>query len=535
MFSARARALVVTLLTTAATAATTVIAPAANAALPNLTFGRSIENLAPYQAQRICSPTAKPGTVALRAFVMKAFPGTRDSGIVRACSVGGTSEHKEGRAWDWGVRYSVATERAKAQAFLTWLLKTDSYGNKFSNARRLGVQYVIWNHRIWGSYDAASGWRPYTGADPHTSHVHISLTWPGAKKQTSFWTKGAAYQFPAPPPPPVETGNTGGSTGGSSGGTTTVRYPEPQPLPQPNPIPEGAPLEDETIQLNTTSSGGVASQNVLQAGEFYRITLAGTYRWGGGMADVECSTTNQDPNWRRIRSIVSTHPDWDTLDAYLNGYDIQGRPTIDNGRGCNTTNHTYTWEFRAPTTDKARLKIWDPAVYGDDAGLITAHLVHLGPPTLGDDGDTTGGATGGTTPGYVTSPTSFTVDAASPTGSSTSKWVQAGHSYDITMTGTYNYGGASADAECSQTTGDSRWRRSRDWGITTGDTDLLDLKLGTGVDPVSTTAGGTDCDWQNHTYTWRWTPDHDQLLKAFVYDTNYSDNSGELTVNVTPV
>lgn len=31
--------------------------------------------------------------------------------------------------------------------------------------------YVIWNSRIW---QAESGWQAYVGADPHTSHVHIS-------------------------------------------------------------------------------------------------------------------------------------------------------------------------------------------------------------------------------------------------------------------------------------------------------------------------------------------------------------------------
>ena len=34
--------------------------------------------------------------------VLRAYPGTRSLGIVRACSAGGRSEHKEGRAWDWG-------------------------------------------------------------------------------------------------------------------------------------------------------------------------------------------------------------------------------------------------------------------------------------------------------------------------------------------------------------------------------------------------------------------------------------------------
>ena len=55
-----------------------------------------------YQAQTTCSPTAKPGVADFAARLLRAYPTTRSLGIVRACSVGGTSEHKEGRAFDWG-------------------------------------------------------------------------------------------------------------------------------------------------------------------------------------------------------------------------------------------------------------------------------------------------------------------------------------------------------------------------------------------------------------------------------------------------
>lgn len=35
------------------------------------------------------------------------------------------------------------------------------------------VSYVIWSRRIW---TPAAGWRPYTGDNPHTAHVHVSCT-----------------------------------------------------------------------------------------------------------------------------------------------------------------------------------------------------------------------------------------------------------------------------------------------------------------------------------------------------------------------
>jgi hypothetical protein len=37
------------------------------------------------------------------------------------------------------------------------------------------LKYVIYNRRIWSTARAAEGWRPYSGDNPHTSHVHVSV------------------------------------------------------------------------------------------------------------------------------------------------------------------------------------------------------------------------------------------------------------------------------------------------------------------------------------------------------------------------
>ena len=52
---------------------------------------------------------ARPGAVALRQLVLQHYPATGDSGIVRACTAAGASEHKEGRAWDWRVNTANPT------------------------------------------------------------------------------------------------------------------------------------------------------------------------------------------------------------------------------------------------------------------------------------------------------------------------------------------------------------------------------------------------------------------------------------------
>lgn len=161
--------------------------------------GAAIEGYARYEPQTTCSSTAQVGSVALRDLLLRTYPGTRSLGIVRGCAVGGRSEHKEGRAFDWGVLASRPTEKAAADDFVGRLLATDAYGNRHALARRMGVMYVIWDRRIWSAYNANAGLRAYNGSSPHTDHVHISLSWAGARGQTSFWTGEVVEGFPATP------------------------------------------------------------------------------------------------------------------------------------------------------------------------------------------------------------------------------------------------------------------------------------------------------------------------------------------------
>jgi hypothetical protein len=150
--------------------------------------GAEIEGFARYEGQSTCDPTPKSGTVALRDLLLARYPSTASLGVSRACDVGGQSEHKEGRAFDWGADVGNAADVAAVNDFLNALFATDAQGHKFALARRMGIMYVIWNHQIWGAYAANDGWRPYDGDNPHTNHVHISLSWAGARGETSFWS-----------------------------------------------------------------------------------------------------------------------------------------------------------------------------------------------------------------------------------------------------------------------------------------------------------------------------------------------------------
>ena len=147
-----------------------------------------IDAYVPYQGQSTCDPTVKPGAQYLITMLVNHYGVGRSTGITRACTVGGQSEHKEGRAVDWGVNVANPAEKAAADAFVSWLTETGPDGKVAYNARRLGVMYVIWNRQIWNNSSASAGWRAYTGAEPHTDHVHISLSWNGAYMRSSWWS-----------------------------------------------------------------------------------------------------------------------------------------------------------------------------------------------------------------------------------------------------------------------------------------------------------------------------------------------------------
>lgn len=58
-------------------------------------------------------------------------------------------------------------------------------------ARDTRIKYVIWNRRVLRSYPKlgipAWTWSPYTGDNPHTTHVHVSVTADAAALSRTPW------------------------------------------------------------------------------------------------------------------------------------------------------------------------------------------------------------------------------------------------------------------------------------------------------------------------------------------------------------
>jgi hypothetical protein len=154
-----------------------------------------VEGYAPYQPQKHCNPKAKPGTKMLATWLVNRHGGGRGP-ISRACGSGGTSEHKEGRAFDWLLDATRKADRRKARAVLDKLFATRK-GGEHALARRMGIMYVIWDDRTWASYRRferkdylSSSCRSVKSCSKtlrHRDHMHISLSRKGGRGDTSWY------------------------------------------------------------------------------------------------------------------------------------------------------------------------------------------------------------------------------------------------------------------------------------------------------------------------------------------------------------
>lgn len=172
-------------------------APVPGEGLPPAPFPAPLTPMAPginpvinYEPQNTCDPSAKPGALRIDQIVKATYGADQYTWIPRGCEVGGTSEHKEGRAIDWMVSVRDPQQRANAEAFLNWLLGPDQTGRPYGHALQLGVMYIGWHDRMWRGYGIERGWQELKGcfgkSDPkydnycHRNHIHISLTRMGA-------------------------------------------------------------------------------------------------------------------------------------------------------------------------------------------------------------------------------------------------------------------------------------------------------------------------------------------------------------------
>ena len=160
-----------------------------------------------YDFARRCTGRAQRGTLALQSWLGRHVRGVT-WGIYscrRTRSGSSMSLHAEGRAVDWHLDVRKPADRAAANRLISAFLAPDAAGRPAAMARRMGLQEIIWNCRIWSAREPTAGMRPYSvcrgGTSrtmAHKDHLHIGLNWRGARGRSSYWRHAARLAFGAP-------------------------------------------------------------------------------------------------------------------------------------------------------------------------------------------------------------------------------------------------------------------------------------------------------------------------------------------------
>jgi len=149
-----------------------------------------------------CKKRPQRGTVALQRWLEANAAGV-SWGIMRCEKWGKNSAslHAEGRAVDWHLDSRNRKQLRAANRLIDLLLATDKKGNRHALARRMGIQEIIWNCRSWwsgsdgmGKYsrcfnDRGKRLKRVNFTEAHKDHIHFGLSWRGAKKRTTFWSR----------------------------------------------------------------------------------------------------------------------------------------------------------------------------------------------------------------------------------------------------------------------------------------------------------------------------------------------------------
>lgn len=160
----------------------------------------------------------------------------------RKTEAGTPSLHGEGRSIDLHGRADRPVEKAQADAYVAWMQ---------SNAVELQVAYLIWNHNQWSWARRAEGWRPYGGNNKHIDHIHVDLSWEGARNPSPLFSGGVPGLGGAPAPAPSP----------------------PRPAPAPKPAPAPRPGVPAHVQEFVRRYGPEARLGQQASGVPWLVTL----------------------------------------------------------------------------------------------------------------------------------------------------------------------------------------------------------------------------------------------------------------------
>jgi hypothetical protein len=148
-----------------------------------------------YEPAAGCTGHSQQGAKALMAWYLGAYGamGAKNLGIYNCRNIAGSqslSLHGEGRACDLGVPVGQGWAKTLADALV-------------AHSGELGVQLVIHDRKVWSGRRPFDSWRDYTGSNPHRDHLHVELSWKGARELSAAAIQAvfslAQQDFPAWP------------------------------------------------------------------------------------------------------------------------------------------------------------------------------------------------------------------------------------------------------------------------------------------------------------------------------------------------
>ncbi|MGI8726900.1 MAG: hypothetical protein ACR2K6_04385 [Solirubrobacterales bacterium] len=170
-----------------------------------------------YDSASHCVKRVPKGSKQLARFMGRYSRRSAAVGFIRCESLGsGLSVHSEGRAVDFGLDARTKSDKRAAMRMIRTWLQRDDEGRRAALARRMGVQMIIYNCKIWqagekkmSTYGYCSGGR--RGVNPtaaHIDHMHVELTRKAAKLNTSYWryVRGGGEPEQVQPDPPDQGG-----------------------------------------------------------------------------------------------------------------------------------------------------------------------------------------------------------------------------------------------------------------------------------------------------------------------------------------
>lgn len=272
---------------------------AAAPGVPTQALPSGLDVAVPYQGQTVCDPRPRPGVLAF-ARLMTGFYRMGDTSLIgRACTAA-SSEHYDGRAWDWMLNVNNPAQEQVAQTVLRWLVAPDAQGRPGAMARRFGIMYIIHNRKMWRAYAPERGWAPYYGASPHTDHIHFSFTYDGAAGRTSWWTGVPTTSYLTALPPAATTMPSRSTTRPSTPAPSASVFPTSSALSFGMTSASVKALQAKLGSLPTTGYFGPMTKARVLAYQ-RQVGLPQT-----GVADVRMQQWLASKGWVRVPSTVSS-------------------------------------------------------------------------------------------------------------------------------------------------------------------------------------------------------------------------------------